>query len=863
MMQRININDELCESGYNVLLISSFGADLNYFEKMILRKLKDNDCTYVGLYIDQIFQDNLAAWNLSELGVSYVLRGVHLSHAFHPKMYLLLGQEKAKIIIGSGNLTPSGFVTNLEFFRSFKFDRQDDSYLSLIKHAYEMFTTYHEKFPSLAMENIFEKANQFTYLTESVQTRKDIFLLDNIVEPIFLQLKRQISAQIESVDIIVPYFDQNMAVIDAINQEMDPMQINIYMQNRTNNFNRNAVLPGNVICKQMRFIPNDQRRYHGKIFAFRCHEEEFLLYGSTNCSEVALLKSLKDGGNVESVIVEKAPKGTLGVLLKDECEFCNIPPEFESIENTMSNRKTCPIQFIEALKTGKGFVVTFETKLSVSGVLINDLRGKIKYVSNHYEIKWDKMPQLDLPVFEFDVITVNGSYQTVGWLHDLESLAINQSNINKSIYSSLKDDPYLSDFEHSFYLLKELYDNLVLTNEDINKKNIPVKSSIRNQEKVELQSNAEISDNIDDYFVEEKEDQYIYGSIGKTDVLQVLIRHLLANFSANSDDIAEILKNEVKENKRVSNAKFGDKLAKQLKRFFDKFNQGIASSHYLQRVDSQIFVRNFLIYSGFMWNFYKKHQFGQIKGLDFLSTQSFINQYFDNIRVFLQYAKDNSINDEPFLEDLVSQFLVIIVAKKYLQENSQEGLALVYSQIQAMLREIEEFVIPIRETYSQYIVAGEKYRELLDVTKDKTCIELESKLESQFDFYTLNQFKLYIASDCQVVMLDDKPEIVINRSRDLHKELELLCKMISIKEWSKSNKIIKWDDGSKPLRITIYNPNECKLTKIVSGIFYEEKSNVTPAMLRDALYNLNTEVLSQGFSIIPAIHSEDVRKLTS
>jgi hypothetical protein len=96
---------------------------------MFLRKLLANDCTYVGLFLDNknlrdiFIQSN----NILELGISYAVKGIELNGAFHPKVYLMLGENKAKVIVGSGNLTASGVIINIEAFNVFRFDNNDES----------------------------------------------------------------------------------------------------------------------------------------------------------------------------------------------------------------------------------------------------------------------------------------------------------------------------------------------------------------------------------------------------------------------------------------------------------------------------------------------------------------------------------------------------------------------------------------------------------------------------------------------------------------------------------------------------------------------------------------------------------------
>ena len=54
---------------------------------------------------------------------------------------------------------------------------------------------------------------------------------------------------------------------------------------------------------------NNGHFYHGKILFFRTVDSEYLLYGSSNCTQSALTKAKEEGGNYECDILIKGNKG--------------------------------------------------------------------------------------------------------------------------------------------------------------------------------------------------------------------------------------------------------------------------------------------------------------------------------------------------------------------------------------------------------------------------------------------------------------------------------------------------------------------------------------------------------------------------
>src|SRR5436190_17861673 len=68
---------------------------------------------------------------LSEAGAlqgaaqDYMVAQAPLSGAFHPKVWLILGDEEVVLLVGSGNLTQSGFMKNAEFFDVLHFSTEN------------------------------------------------------------------------------------------------------------------------------------------------------------------------------------------------------------------------------------------------------------------------------------------------------------------------------------------------------------------------------------------------------------------------------------------------------------------------------------------------------------------------------------------------------------------------------------------------------------------------------------------------------------------------------------------------------------------------------------------------------------------
>lgn len=111
----IDLGRELQSGGYNFALVSTFNANLDFFDQFVLRNLRRGGCEHVILFMDarmgiKAIEDS--PWN--KAGKEYVLHPIKQAGAFHGKIAFLIGEKRAKLILGSHNFTLSGFRKNRE-----------------------------------------------------------------------------------------------------------------------------------------------------------------------------------------------------------------------------------------------------------------------------------------------------------------------------------------------------------------------------------------------------------------------------------------------------------------------------------------------------------------------------------------------------------------------------------------------------------------------------------------------------------------------------------------------------------------------------------------------------------------------------
>lgn len=377
-----SILELLCSKDYEIALMTTFNFEIDFFERVVLSRLADNNIRKISLFIDaKELTKSLMQVNSSYIGRRYNVTPINMNASFHPKVFLLLGKKKARLIVGSANLTRSGLLSNSEIYNVFDYNDQTPENLSLIIAAMDMFKKLH--LINETDNNLFEEINYIGYLGREV-SNSESQLLNSLEESIFNQIKDSIKADVVSIDIAVPYYDNDLKALNNIKNEYSQAKITLYIQNRLSTFNveknnKENVMPLEDIktfeeCK----CNNSNNFYHGKVIRFTTNQESYILYGSANCTLSALFDSYKQGGNVECDIFEK------GSLNEFDYFFENFKiVKVEKIENQIidysgNDSQVFTFNYLENDITYKVHI-NYSTKKEITSVKINEEDVKYNY----------------------------------------------------------------------------------------------------------------------------------------------------------------------------------------------------------------------------------------------------------------------------------------------------------------------------------------------------------------------------------------------------------------------------------------------------------------------------------------------------
>ena len=299
--------------GYEVALLSTFNYEIEYFEHAILTRLFSNGVNRVGVFVDASeLTKALVNARSSIMGYEYSVNPVSINGAYHPKVILLLGSNKARVIVGSANIKLSGYCINNEVFGTVDYDADHPEIRSVIKAAIDFFIDSYTFTPRLDDE-LMKIIKQYAYYRSS-ESFERIRFISNYQEPIISQVKELIDEKVVSIKVCVPYYDNQLVALEKIHEMFPDARFTLYIQHVMSTFPEMTFAEkqfndGLLIYKQISSQENKNSHfYHGKVFSFYTATSSYILYGSANCTKSALLASPNTEGNFECDLLIKCKR---------------------------------------------------------------------------------------------------------------------------------------------------------------------------------------------------------------------------------------------------------------------------------------------------------------------------------------------------------------------------------------------------------------------------------------------------------------------------------------------------------------------------------------------------------------------------
>jgi hypothetical protein len=305
------------ESGYDSAFLTTYAFSAQAFEDVTLSRLRSSGCRNITILIDQ----NMLNTSLDEFGVPsfagryYHLAKISLQGAFHPKITLLCGADKGRLLIGSANLTGLGLGGNRELVADIRYSDGESENVHLFGQAIRYIESHIPKddpwFP-FALERAFKSSPWFRriYNEDTYVDRDDLNLFTDrpestILDQIVLSINND---KIERLVVLSPFWDRELEGLRRLREALGMPVTDLLLQPKAGLFPVESL--GRQENVRVFNAPTDgsSRFIHAKLFVALGAGWDHVISGSMNCSTPALLGSTISRGNAEAGIYKRIPK---------------------------------------------------------------------------------------------------------------------------------------------------------------------------------------------------------------------------------------------------------------------------------------------------------------------------------------------------------------------------------------------------------------------------------------------------------------------------------------------------------------------------------------------------------------------------
>lgn len=486
------------------------------------------------------------------------------------------------------------------------------------------------------------------------------------------QLKDIITDDVVSIDIAVPYYDNELLGYKELLETFNCNDINLYLQNGLSTFpveyNKINEIVGDERIRAYLKLKNNGKKnfYHGKVFRINTDSKSYILYGSSNCTLSALSKTYNNGGNIECNILEFGKKNEFDYFFENfEIETfdeltCNI------IEYEPQEKKNFSFKYGIKKDEIKLYLSYRERKDDIR-VQVGEKELSYEYNEKDFVIVLDKLISDEINNI-FDLKIMSGDNQEIVrcWYFDIDTI---ENYRNAERITSFDDINVDEDMEKYREHMELIVRTLALTKDEYSeqiklKKMLNKKSNLENQEDLD-------EDEIDDDFIIDKDipDEYIRKNKDFTNAYiksklfsDRFFRGLRIKGSVNG---SKTVQSEEKNNNNERKKRPATPAEKRFERFIKSRVKGILRDEYVELVDYEHYKNSIGVILDVI-NEYKYNE--QVE--DIFEDKYVIEISLDMITKLLE-KEDSEHTKEDQETTIILAFILII--ENHMINNSEEN----------------------------------------------------------------------------------------------------------------------------------------------------------------------------------------------
>ena len=309
---------------YVHVILGTYSFDPDFFEFKILPIFRYNEVENILVLTDKReYQEKLLT--MERAGHDYYIDHCYASKTFHPKFVLLVGPERVKLILGSANLTKSGWFESGEIIGSVTHDFSEHD-----TDSEKILSDFRDFLSKIIERNYIKSKKHRSKLSKVIENlpashadkKLNVHLIHNIERPILEQVVEIVNAPIKSVKILAPFFDVKGSVFDFFIKN-GCKKFHVFLQHdNVTRFPKDKIKDMRAdgceieLCN-ITFKKNEDRFIHAKIIIIETTLKSYCLYGSANPTSSGMLSTPKNG-NLELCVLDTSTPNHYYTLVEND-----------------------------------------------------------------------------------------------------------------------------------------------------------------------------------------------------------------------------------------------------------------------------------------------------------------------------------------------------------------------------------------------------------------------------------------------------------------------------------------------------------------------------------------------------------------
>lgn len=336
-MKYIDLVEAFDEHDADVALLSTYNFDPIFFEKILLPTRSLSKSRRIIIFMDEqrwrvMCRDGLDSRALNRL--YHVVPVANAKGVFHPKLQLLLCEDRATLLCGSHNLSSPGFTGNLELTAKVQVAVKDAldglarpvwDALQFFRDIAEQQSNLHRRVVARWLPQLYQEYGWLgqgngdgeVQLVHSLSRYAD----SNAPVSIWDRLQEEWGDQLEELTVVSPFYDQDLGMLRDVRTRYPEARLGLTAQEYQTNIPTETLGADFPECR-LHTLTTNARRLHGKLVAWKAGRRTGYLVGSANFTRPAL-----KGANIEACLVVRTSKDPVGALFCEDLERRIVTPD--------------------------------------------------------------------------------------------------------------------------------------------------------------------------------------------------------------------------------------------------------------------------------------------------------------------------------------------------------------------------------------------------------------------------------------------------------------------------------------------------------------------------------------------------------